>query len=337
MTIVIQGQSLVSLPDSVDALFQLFQILKIDAAKLVSKPVRHVECPDNVLYVTQKEYAVIKLADEKISVIGSDDATTCHIVVLENHEDSAVCVAHLDSAGNLDSLTQMLVDTIGDCDIKSVNLDLSIIGGYCDDQLISENLTLDLLQFYHQLPVNINLKTACVGPANTRVSEGINWPIIYGVAVLPSEDRSHFSVSPAVFPLDVRGPVLALRSARLFCDKDALYRHVYWLLLITKFFIIVTFSSYHVCRVYHSQEGIFCIDPFDYRFPPRIAEWSQQSDDCVLNNFSTSPAVEPAHFAREIKQVFKFVAQNPFPMYSIFKSKKPVQFQLSPQGVWQII
>ena len=89
------------------------------------------------------------------------------------------------------------------------------------------------------------------------------------------------------------------------------------------------------CRVYHSREGKFMIEPFEYRFPQRITEWLHKSDDYVRNNFSTSPAVEPSHFSQEMKQVFQFVAQNPFPMHSVFKSKMPLEFHLSPStGQW---
>jgi len=88
-------------------------------------------------------------------------------------------------------------------------------------------------------------------------------------------------------------------------------------------------------RVYHSKEGVFIIEPFDYRYQHHTSQFLQKSDDYIRNNFSTSPAVEPPHFSQEMKQVFLFVTQNPYPMNSIFKCKQPLKFSLSSFGEWQ--
>ena len=84
------------------------------------------------------------------------------------------------------------------------------------------------------------------------------------------------------------------------------------------------------------------------------------SDDFILQNFSSSPGiymvlinftdkryikhflffisdVEPVHFAKQMKSIFAFVAQHPFPMHSIFKSNKTIQYSLSTEGEWQEI
>lgn len=87
-------------------------------------------------------------------------------------------------------------------------------------------------------------------------------------------------------------------------------------------------------RVYHSQEGIFKIKPFNYQYHSQMVDWLHKSDDFIRNNFSTSPAVEPDHFSQEMKEVFQFVVQNPFPMHSIFKSNQSVKYSPSPQGQW---
>ena len=243
MTIIIEGQTLSRLPASVDDLFVQFPSLKNDATKLVSRPAQRIDSStEKILYVTQKEYAIVTANDERISILGSDEgqfiswemfdtlfklfysnptATTCHILILENPAESVLCLAHVDSADNLQSLTNMVIDVLGNSNISTTVLELSFYGGYVDERMQSENLTLDLLAFYHQLRVQIRLKAACVGPANTVFRDGINWPIIYGIAV---DIRSEFSIIPATFDLHVRGPCLPLRSARLFCNKETLYR-----------------------------------------------------------------------------------------------------------------
>ena len=59
MTIIVEGQPLTRLPDSVHKLFDNFPILKKEAVKFASQSVQNIDqCDGNngVLYVTQKEY-----------------------------------------------------------------------------------------------------------------------------------------------------------------------------------------------------------------------------------------------------------------------------------------
>lgn len=93
--------------------------------------------------------------------------------------------------------------------------------------------------------------------------------------------------------------------------------------------------------MYHSKDGLMKIKAFNYRFPHQVTEWLRMSDDFILSNFSTSPAVEPEHFVKEMRQVFQFVAQNPFPMHSVFKTNsifnnrnQSLKFALSDEGEW---
>ena len=74
MTIIIEGQTLSRLPASVDDLFVQFPSLKNDATKLVSRPAQRIDSStEKILYVTQKEYAIVTANDERISILGSDD------------------------------------------------------------------------------------------------------------------------------------------------------------------------------------------------------------------------------------------------------------------------
>ena len=222
MTIIIDNQALTRLPDSVANLYERFPSLKAEAAKLALKSVRTIDSPHKVLYVTQREYAIVKKDDEKISVVGSDDATTCHVAVLINPQESTVCLAHIDSADNAEDLTRVVVGAVGPSRIgPDFHLQLQIVGGYADEGHESEKLTHRLLRFFHQLPVNMNLQQLCVGSTNTRPSSGINFPIIYGLAV----DLPSFDIYPARFCLEARGPCLSVRSCRMFCHNHTLYRY----------------------------------------------------------------------------------------------------------------
>lgn len=59
------------------------------------------------IYVHQREFAVVAKNDPHgFHLIGSDDATTCHILVLDNQ--FAVGLIHLDGGETLNSIKQML-------------------------------------------------------------------------------------------------------------------------------------------------------------------------------------------------------------------------------------
>jgi len=220
MTIIIGSQPISKLPETVEEIYKSFPFLEEEALKLVQAPLSVIDKPEGVLYITQKEYAVLNSSDEHFSVVGTDDATTCHIVVLVNREESSTCVAHIDSTDDLeDELARMVFEVLGQQNMTNdFHLELSIMGGYYDEMHKSEVLTLDLLHFYNQLPVKFQLKSLCVGSVNTRSSNGINWPIMYGAAV---NIQSDFVISPAKFLLSVRGPSLSLRSSR-FLSRECL-------------------------------------------------------------------------------------------------------------------
>ncbi|POI34876.1 hypothetical protein CIB84_001372 [Bambusicola thoracicus] len=55
-----------------------------EKAKLLrSQPTQIVE-PKGLLYVQQREFAVTTPNDGSVSILGSDDATTCHLIVLRH-------------------------------------------------------------------------------------------------------------------------------------------------------------------------------------------------------------------------------------------------------------
>ncbi|CAF3871546.1 unnamed protein product [Rotaria magnacalcarata] len=59
------------------------------------------------IYVYQREFAVIANNDPHgFHLVGSDNATTCHILVLDNHR--AVALAHLDGAETQQSIEEMI-------------------------------------------------------------------------------------------------------------------------------------------------------------------------------------------------------------------------------------
>jgi hypothetical protein len=66
-----------------------------------------IEETAKTIYVHQREFAVVAKDDSNgFCFIGSDDATTCHILVLDNQ--AAVALVHLDGCETRESIEQVL-------------------------------------------------------------------------------------------------------------------------------------------------------------------------------------------------------------------------------------
>lgn len=104
-----------------------------------------------LLYVNQMEYAVVRDADERVTVIGSDKAVTCHIVIFHHQDSNGVAVAHFDGFScDLSHLTNMVTDLLRGSANKTV--DVYAIGGVYEPQKdtkgskTSQNLSVKLLR-----------------------------------------------------------------------------------------------------------------------------------------------------------------------------------------------
>lgn len=88
---------------------------------------------------------------ENISIVGTDDTTTCCIGVLRHTGSGAVCLAHFDGS-DLEKLDKCIENMIKR--IEEVNLSLAmtegqyelhLIGGFNDSRHYSEDLVIQLL------------------------------------------------------------------------------------------------------------------------------------------------------------------------------------------------
>ena len=71
-----------------------YKTLRDPSLVVLARPVRHVGDKDRCLYVGQREMAVIAPVDN-MNMIGSEDATTCHIVVIRDKHTGVTGLAHL--------------------------------------------------------------------------------------------------------------------------------------------------------------------------------------------------------------------------------------------------
>ncbi|XP_041257863.1 protein N-terminal asparagine amidohydrolase isoform X2 [Onychostruthus taczanowskii] len=181
-----------------------------EKAKLLrSQPAQIVE-PKGLLYVQQREFAVTTPKDGSVSILGSDDATTCHIVVLRHTGSGATCLTHCDGS-DTEAEVSLIMSSVKAFSNSSGcgRLEVHLVGGFNDDRQLSQKLTNQLLRAFDLQPEDVHLVTFCVTELNDREEQDIHFPIIYGIAV----NVKTAEIFPATFP--VKGPDEDLRSAHI--------------------------------------------------------------------------------------------------------------------------
>uniref|UniRef100_H2XRS9 Protein N-terminal asparagine amidohydrolase n=1 Tax=Ciona intestinalis TaxID=7719 RepID=H2XRS9_CIOIN len=292
-------------------------VYKDCSSRLKSTPVTLVTRCQCCLYVMQGELATVGGADKSIKCVGTDMATTCHIVVIRCRQTATTSLAHFDGSFLVDGAKEMLksIENIRTPEgAQGYDLDLHIIGGFDDDRKLSGKLSTDLLRTFQTLSsdrgLKLYLRTFCCSPFNTCVvtkhGVEINSPVIFGVVVTVGDGK----IYGADFAEDARGPVRAMRAARGVHGRKQMF------------------------NVYDYVKERFIVPPFTYQPLPFIEEWIEQSDSFIKENMSTSPDVEPAFFAPDTRESLRFIATHPNPMHSIFKSNLPLFYKLD-GGLWK--
>ena len=114
---------------------------------------RCVECCDSVgcLYVGQREWATVLFDDKHLDTIGSDDATTCHIVLIVDDATGNCAMCHFDGTdvqGGIEDMLESLKNqrqpssSVASRDVSSFSL--YVAGGFDDDRRSSIDLTNEL-------------------------------------------------------------------------------------------------------------------------------------------------------------------------------------------------
>ena len=102
--VLIIGDNEVCSSLSVSQLHTKYQLLKTNSLSVLNRPVKQVDARDKCLYVGQREMAVVAPGDN-VNMIGSEDATTCHIVILRDVHTGVTGLAHLDNDEPNDFIT----------------------------------------------------------------------------------------------------------------------------------------------------------------------------------------------------------------------------------------
>ncbi|XP_042294342.1 protein N-terminal asparagine amidohydrolase isoform X2 [Sceloporus undulatus] len=145
--------------------------LEEQAKKLRSQPARMVG-PKGLLYVQQREFAATTPKDGSVSILGSDDATTCHLVVIRHTGSGATCLTHCDGSDTeMEVLLMMNAVKVLSPNIECGRLEVHLVGGFSDDRHLSQQLTNQLLRAFDCLQDNIHLVTFCVTGVNVKTGE----------------------------------------------------------------------------------------------------------------------------------------------------------------------
>ncbi|XP_043066774.1 protein N-terminal asparagine amidohydrolase isoform X2 [Drosophila bipectinata] len=293
MVLVLNGVLQDDCPMDTNSLFLQHPVYRDYAQQLHSIQAKSVG-PVGLLYLGQRELAASAPHDKNVNIIGADDATTCIIVVVRHSGSGAVAMGHFDGSG-VDEAVCTMVSRVQELAVgyPEGRIELQLIGGYRDAKGYGEDVFYSIMQSFHNHLLEIDLTQACVGELNTMMRGEINCPIIYGVGV----NIKTGEIFPATFP--DRGPDRELRDARIFMGAQS------------------------VLDVYDSSLGMLRIGPFNYD-PLRGADlWLSQTDEFLLQHLSSSPDVEPPHFAPQTRATIKFIQENQFPAVTVFRDNRP--------------
>uniref|UniRef100_A0AAZ3RUV5 N-terminal asparagine amidohydrolase n=1 Tax=Oncorhynchus tshawytscha TaxID=74940 RepID=A0AAZ3RUV5_ONCTS len=162
MPLLIQNRR-IERPGSTVDLFARYPHLQENARVFRSKPVVDVD-PKCLLYIQQREFAATTPADNSVAVLGSDDATTCHLVLVRHTGSGAACLAHCDGSSTWSEVPLIVkaVTSLSKDPAKEGRLELHLVGGFDDESKTSHKLSLNLLSAFQRQKEDIHLETCCI-------------------------------------------------------------------------------------------------------------------------------------------------------------------------------
>uniref|UniRef100_A0A2K5YHJ4 Protein N-terminal asparagine amidohydrolase n=1 Tax=Mandrillus leucophaeus TaxID=9568 RepID=A0A2K5YHJ4_MANLE len=163
--------------------------------------------PQGLLCVQRRELAVTFPKNGSISILGSDDATTCHIVVLRQTGNGATCLTHCDGTDTKAEFPLIMNSIKSFSDhVQCGRLKVHLLGGFSDHRQLSQKLTHQLLKNENHFPIiygiAVNIKTAEIyrasfqgpGPEEQLLAAGTlaGGPMIKNLSTSPLAEPPHF-------------------------------------------------------------------------------------------------------------------------------------------------
>ncbi|XP_023102396.1 protein N-terminal asparagine amidohydrolase isoform X3 [Felis catus] len=267
MPLLVEGRR-VRLPQSAGDLVRAHPLLEERARLLRGQSVQQVG-PQGLLYVQQRELAAASPQDGSISILGSDDATTCHIVVLRHTGNGATCLTHCDGSDTKAEVPLIMSSIKSFSDHAPCGrLEVHLVGGFSDDRQLSQKLTHQLLSEFDRQEDDIHLVTLCVTELNDREENEKHFPIIYGIVhaedlfIPTAVNIKTAEIYRASFP--DRGPEEELRAARALTGGPMI-------------------------SIYDAKTEQLRIGPYSWMPFPHVDFWLQQDDKQILEYTSRLP------------------------------------------------
>ncbi|KAK2146211.1 hypothetical protein LSH36_624g01074 [Paralvinella palmiformis] len=276
-----------------------------EEAEKLQSVVPRVVLPDGLLYVNQREFAVVSQQNGNVRIIGSDDATTCHIVIIRHSGTGVTGLAHCDGCDTERGLQKMIhqINTLSESGSNG-RLEVTFVGGFNDDKKTSEKLSLEIIGFLQTLNEDLHLICTCITDYNNVLKNGINFPVIYGVAV----DVCSGEIYPARF-VD-KGPEIDIRSACHFGGfKD-------------------------LVNIYDNEQHHLVIGPYTWKSMDNVDWWLVAPDVFIRKYLSTSPQQEPPEFEKHVRDSLRVLAKHPNPNQTLFVDGKAHRYEMNEDGVW---
>ncbi|XP_073447278.1 protein N-terminal asparagine amidohydrolase isoform X2 [Aquarana catesbeiana] len=300
---VLIGSQRLDVTQPIARIIQMHGQMKERAQELTSQQLQ-IFGPKGCLYIHQRELAATTPNDSSISVLGSEDATTCHIIVLRHTGSGAICLAHCDGTDTENEVASIMEAINSLQNSTEGRLELHIVGGFNDERQLSQKLSQQLLRAFDNQVQEIHLVTFCVTDLNNKKNDGIHLPIIYGIAVHVKTGE----IFKAKFP--DHQPDEDLRLAYILAGGN-------------------------MVNIYDAKQEQLNIGPYSWTPFPNVDFWLEQEDKQILQCFSTSPEAEPPHFVGDIRSALLFLKEHPYPCISLFPDRKPRSYKKKNDGQWQ--
>jgi len=305
-----------SVPGSLSDFLQKY-VRSSKCEEFLEQETKSFSSEDGVVYVGQREAGIMTpKATHGLKYVGSEDATTCHIIIIRNQNSGKTALAHLDDVcpNALDHVTKQVCDGSKNNQGK---IEIHIFGGYEDEKDTSEDLSLRLIRYLIRSQFNFHIGYCVIGCHNTgygddKAVKKYPRPKIYGVAV----NVETGDIFPADFPDDSKGPDADLRHVRLSFRQYESYEEYEEV-------------KNYLYQDFNDETGEITIRPFRFVQSPDLPFIAKASDKFILENMSTSPKVEPKHFCSGIRNAVRLILQDPDSYQSIFAKKQPRKYLFS--------
>ncbi|XP_040566840.1 protein N-terminal asparagine amidohydrolase [Lepeophtheirus salmonis] len=293
MVLFVNGVSLDEAPRDIRSFFLKFPQFKESSSSLTSATPRIIG-PLRSLYVSQREFAVTHPHDNKVTILGSDDITTAHLLIIRHTGSGATGFCHLD-AGHEEGISSMIQRILSLSFHYDGRFEMHLLGGFADPKGIAQDLTVSILQILHKQRAELDLITCAVNELCTLHRNGVPWPLISGIGVCVETGE----IFPAQFT--DKGPDLDIRNARTLTGGE----------------------NVGLIEIYDCSREELRIGPFSYEPVRAVDFWLQQSDDFLRQALSTCPEVAPPQFVINLRAVLKRIKEDPYPSVTVFQSNCP--------------